>query len=823
MKIPYRWVQEFVDLSLSAEQARERLVNAGVEVASLTPIAPDLEGVVVGEIEAIERELGQSRGGHHLYVCRVSTGRERFSVVCGAPNTTPGLRTAFAPPGSVLPGGRRVEAAKVHGVISEGMLCSERELGLGEEHDAGVLVLGGDAPLGADLVGHLGLDDVVLEIEITPNRPDCLSVVGIARELAALTGAPFRPPKITLDVSDEDVHALARVRIEAPELCHRFSARVITGVKVVPSPAWMAARLRAVGLRPISNVVDVTNYVMWEIGHPLHAFDYETVARENGLPTIVVRRAGPEERIKTLDGQSRALDPSMLLIADPSRGIGIAGVMGGAETEVTADTTRVLLEAAYFLPASIRRTSRTLGLKTDAAYRFERGADIDALIDGGARAAQLIQSLGGGRIARSVIDEYPTRHTPPRVRLRMSRVKRILGIAPPPETAVSILTALGLPTRRHGDELDVEVPSFRRDLTMEDDLVEEVIRVWGYDRIPSTLPGGAISLVRLPDTRRQDRAVRTALVGAGLAEAVTYSFSSPAQAAVLRGPEDKPPVELVNPMSEEASVLRQHPLEGLLGAVATNLRRRQANVRLFEIAVVFNWGAPRAPQAPPRADRGASAGPSATFEQRWVTIALTGARSDATWSQAEQPVDVYDAKGLAEHVLAALGTPVQGQAGGRLAGFETDSHGVLFAADGATLAEFGEVAAEVRNAYGIETPVFAAVIDLDAVAARPRPPVRYEPLPRFPAVQRDMAFVAGADQQVAAADVEAALREHAGPLLRGVTLFDVFRFPDGRRSLAWRLTFQAADRTLTDEEVNAIHAEVTGAITRRFGLVLRSA
>jgi phenylalanyl-tRNA synthetase beta chain len=824
MKIPYRWVREFVELSLSAEQARDRLVNAGVEVASLTPIAPDLKGVVIGEIEAIERELGQSRGGHRLHLCRVSTGRERFSVVCGAPNTAAGLRTAFAPPGAVLPGGRRVEAAKLHGVTSEGMLCSERELGLGEEHDAGVLVLGADAPLGADLVSHLGLDDVVLEIEITPNRPDCLSVVGVARELAALTGAPFRPPKIALDASGDDVNALARVRIEAPDLCHRFTGRVITDVTVGPSPAWMAARLRAVGLRPISNVVDVTNYVMWEIGHPLHAFDYDTVAREDSRPTIVVRRARPDERMKTLDGQTRALDPTMLLIADPSRGIGIAGVMGGAETEVTTGTARVLLEAAYFLPASIRRTSRTLGLKSDAAYRFERGADIDALIDGGARAAQLIQALGGGRIARGVIDEYPTRHPRPRVRLRMSRVKRILGIAPPAETAVSILTALGLPARRHGEELDVEVPSFRRDLTMEDDLVEEVIRVWGYDRIPSTLPGGAISLVRLPETRRQDRAVRAALVGAGLAEAVTYSFSSPAQSAMLRGPEDKPPVELLNPMSEEASVLRSHPLEGLLGAVATNVRRRQANVRLFEIAVVFNWGAPGAPQAPQRADRGeASAGPSATFERRWATIALTGARTDATWSHTEQPVDVYDAKGLAEHVLAALGVQVHGQAGGRLAGFETDSHGVLVAGDGAALAEFGEVAVDVRNAYGIETPVFAAVIDLDAVAARPRPPVRYEPLPRFPAVQRDMAFVAGADQQVAAADVEAALREHAGPLLRDVTLFDVFRFPDGRRSLAWRLTFQAADRTLTDEEVNAIHAEVTGAITRRFGLVLRSA
>jgi len=829
VKIPYRWIREFVDLQITAEQARDTLVNAGVEVAGVTSTAPDVKGVVVGEIEAIERELGESHG-HTLVLCRVSTGSKRFSVICGAPNTAPGLRAAFAPPGAVLPGNRAIGAATIRGVTSEGMLCSERELGVGEEHEAGVLALEPDAPLGADLVSHLGLDDVVLEIEITPNRPDCLSVFGVARELSALTGTPLRAPKLVLPEPEEDVHALARVRIEAPDLCHRFTARVMTGVKIGPSPAWMAARLRAVGLRPISNVVDVTNYVMWEIGHPLHAFDYDTVAGEgSGLaspPTIVVRRAREGERMKTLDGQTRALDPSMLLIADPARGIGIAGVMGGADTEVKADTTRVLLESAYFLPASIRRTSRTLGLKTDAAYRFERGADIEALLDGSTRAAQLIGELAGGRIARGVIDVYPTKHTPPRVRLRMSRVKRVLGIAPPPETATSILAGLGLPTQRRGDELDVEVPSFRRDVTQEDDLVEEIIRVWGYDRIPSTLPGGAISLVRLPATRRQDRVVRTALVGAGLAEAVTYSFTDPRRVALLRSPDDKPPIELLNPMSEEGSLLRQHPLDGLLGAVATNVRRRQPNARLFEIATIFSWRAPGAPQAPQQAGRGgATAGPSAdtsTSERRWLAIAVTGARGDAAWYRGEEPVDVYDAKGLAEHALAALGVRVRGQAGGRLAGFEPDTHGVLLTDDGAAVAEFGEVAAPVRGAFGIDAPVFAAAIDLDAVAALPRPAVRYEALPRFPAVQRDMAFVAGADRPVAAAEVEAALRAEAGPLLRDVTLFDVFRFPDGRRSLAWRLTFQAADRTLTDEEVNAIHARVAAAITQRFGLLLRT-
>jgi phenylalanyl-tRNA synthetase beta chain len=819
MKVPYRWIREFVDLQITPEQAADRLINAGVEVASVTSIAPDVKGVVVGEIVAIERELGESHG-HRLVLCRVSTGAQRFNVVCGAPNAVAGARAAFAPPGAVLPGNRPLRMITIRGVTSEGMLCSERELGLGDEHEAGLLTLDRDAPLGADLVNHLGLDDVVLEIEITPNRPDCLSVVGVARELAALTGAPFHAPAIALTESGEDVHALARVRIEDPDLCHRFTARVISDVKIAPSPAWMAARLRAVGLRPISNVVDVTNYVMWEIGHPLHAFDYDAVAGEgSGLvspPTIVVRRARPGERLKTLDGQTRGLEPSMLLIADPGCGIGIAGVMGGAATEVKSHTTRVLLEAAYFLPTSIRRTSRMLGLKSDAAYRFERGADIEALADGSARAAQLIRELAGGRIARGSIDAYPTPHPTPRVRLRMSRVRRLLGVAPDAGTATSILSSLGLPTERRDEELDVTIPSFRRDLTLEDDLVEEVIRVWGYERIPSTLPGGAISVARLPATRRQERAVRTALAGAGLVEAVTFSFTDTTHAALLRGPEDTPPVELLNPLSEDAAILRHHPLAGLLGVVATNLRRRQPNVHVFEIAPIFvwNWGTPGAPQAPPV--------PQSTREPRWAAIALTGARGEPAWYRGDESVDVYDAKGFAEHAVAALGVRVRGEGGGRLAGFEPDSHGVLVA-EGAVVGEFGEVAASVREGYGIDLPVFAAVLDLDALMALPPAALRHEPLPRFPAVQRDMAFVVGADQQIAAAEVEAALRAEAGPLLGDITLFDVFRLSDGRQSLAWRLTFQAPDRTLTDDEVNAIHARVARAITGRFALTLRTA
>ena len=825
MKIPYAWIREFVDLRLTAAQAADRLVNAGIEVASVTPLAPDCKGVVVGEIEAIERELGESSGGYPLFVCRVSTGREHYSVVCGAPNTKVGARAAFAPPGAVLAGGRRIATAKIHGAESQGMLCSERELGIGEEHEAGILLLDGARP-GADLIAALGLDDHVLEVEITPNRPDCLSVVGIARELAALTGARFRLPTIALKESGEAARTLARVRIEAPDLCHRFTARVINGVTVGPSPGWLRARLRAVGLRPISNVVDATNYVLWELGQPLHAYDYETVA--DG--TIVVRRARAGERFTTLDGQERALDASMLLIADPRRAIGLAGVMGGANTEVTDRTTRILLESAWFAPASIRRTSRALGLRTDAAYRFERGADIEMLVTASARAAALIAELAGSAIARGVVDAYPRKRKPQRVRLRMSRVKRVLGVAPPLAQARKILAGLGLPGKARGTDLEVTVPSFRRDVAIEDDLVEEIIRVWGYHRIPSTLPGGAIALVTHPATMRQSQTVRRALVGAGLAEVITHSFSDPARAALLRQPSDPAPVELLNPLAQDASWLRSNPLEGVLGAVATNVRRQQPDVRIFELCKTYARGAEagktgvsepaRVSLRPPSTQAGLPH--PATTEPRWLAIALTGARGEPGWSGPNERADVYDAKGLAEHALDALGARASTGEAGALGGFEPDCHGTLVADGGAILGEFGEVAAALRENLGIPAPVFAAVLSLDAVGALAPAPTRYQALPRFPAVERDLAFVVGGGQTPTAAQIESALREAAGPLLRRLVLFDVFPFPDGRASLAWRLLFQAEDRTLTDDEVNAIQERVVRRITETFHITLRS-
>ena len=485
MKITFRWLKEFVETDLDARAVADRLTNAGIGVEQIAPVVEGLAGVVVGEIEAIERDLGVSAAGHHNRLVQVALPERRFSVVCGAPNATPGLRAAFAPPGARLPGLGEVKATKIRGVVSEGILCSEKELGISDDH-SGVLVLPAEAPLGADLSTYLGLDDWILDIEITPNRPDALSVVGVAREVATLTGAPFRFPQVLATESEPEASALAALDIQASDLCPRFSARVITGLTVKPSPPWLAQRLRAVGLRPINNLVDVTNYIMWEMGQPLHAFDLDTLARH----TVVVRRARPGERMKTLDGQERALGPDMALVCDPRHAVGIGGVMGGADSEVTASTTNVLLEAAYWDPGSIRRTSRALGLSTDAAYRFERGGDIEAPPDVLARAAQLMADIGGGTVARGVLDAYPEPRPLRRLAVRLARVERVVGVAPPREEAVRILQALGFAVDDSGDDLQVVVPSFRRDIQQEDDLVEEIIRIWGYDKIPLTLAGG---------------------------------------------------------------------------------------------------------------------------------------------------------------------------------------------------------------------------------------------------------------------------------------------------------------------------------------------
>jgi phenylalanyl-tRNA synthetase beta chain len=810
MKISYRWLKEFVETELEPRQIAERLVNAGIEVAAITPVVEGLNGIVVAQIEAVERELEPTPAGHRNRLCRVALPTKTFAVVCGAPNAGPGVRTALAPPGATLPGGRRVKSARIHGVTSEGMLCSEKELGIGDDHD-GILVLPPDAPLGADLSTYLGLDDQILEIEITPNRPDALSVVGVAREIAALTGAPFRFPQVAVKESEPDAASLAAVEIDAPDLCPRFCARVISGLTVRPSPPWMAQRLRAVGLRPINNLVDVTNYVMWELGQPLHAFDYERVTRH----TIVVRRARPGERITTLDGQDRALAPSMALVCDPERALGIGGVMGGGDSEVTDQTTAVLLEAAYWDPGSIRRTSRAVGLATDAAYRFERGGDIEGLTEALNRAAQLMADLGGGTVARGTLDVYPVPRAHPRIGLRLSRVERLIGACPPPDEAVRILQALGFAVDNSGTDLLVIVPSFRRDIFQEDDLVEEIVRIWGYDKIPLARDrGGELVPVTRPAGLRLARAVARQLSGAGLFECISYAFVDPDRLALMGWDDPSRLIALQNPLSRERSVLRPSLLPGLLEALATNANRQITDARLFEVGHVF---------LPHREEDG----DYPAHEESWVAMVLTGLRQPRAWHAPRERVDMYDAKGMAELVLGAAEVSEWESAAwpdGAVPRHLEPGHSGRLVAAGREVGSFGELAAPVREGLDLAAPVFVVEVSLSALLALAAWTPRYRPLPRFPAVHRDLALVASAD--VTAAEIESAIRSMRAPLLTRLLLFDVYsgdQVGPRRRSLAWSLTYQAPDRTLTDSEVNELHARIVEEIVKRFGAEIRGA
>jgi len=810
MKISYRWLREFVDTDVGPREIRDRLINAGIEVASIEPVVEGLSGVVVGEIEAIERELGESRAGHMNRLCRVALPGRTLKVVCGAPNAAPGVRSALAPPGATLPGGREIAATKIRGVTSEGMLCSERELGLGAD-EAGIMVLPDDAPLGADLTTYLGLDDWVLEVEITPNRPDALAVVGIAREVAALTGAPFHFPHVAVKEMEPDAHALASVEIDAPDLCPRFSARVITALTVRPSPPWLQQRLRAVGLRPINNLVDATNYVMWELGQPLHAFDYDRVAERK----IVVRRARTGERITTLDGQVRSLGPDMAMVCDPTRALAVGGVMGGADSEVTDRTTSVLLEAAYWDPGGIRRTSRALGLSTDAAYRFERGGDIEGLREALDRAAQLMADLGGGQVARGVLDVYPKPRSHPRITLRLARVERVIGASPARSEAVGILQRLGFAVDDSGADLEVVVPSFRRDIAQEDDLVEEVARIWGFEKVPVALArGGEIRPVTRPRSLSLTRAVSRALNAAGLAESITYAFVDPDRLRAMGWHQPDGLVTLQNPLSRERSVLRPSMLPGLLDVVALNVNRGTSDVKVFEVARVFG------PRRPEDVDR-------PLHEELWVGIVLTGLREPRGWTASRERVDVHDAKGIAELALGAAGAPrwqtVSWPPGTGVPYLEAGRAGGL-SADGREVGWFGEVALGVREAFGLAAPVFAAEVSLTALGDLPAEVPRYQALPRFPAVERDLAIAVSRD--VSAGEIEAYLRSMRVPLLARVSLFDVYegdQVGEGRRSLAWGLTYQAPDRTLTDREVNELHARIVADVCQRFRAEIRGA
>ena len=791
MRAPLSWIREFTPLDTTDVDAiADALNQLGLEVEEIDEPGRDINGVVAARILDVVPHPGADR----IRLADVDFGDGQIRVVCGAPNIEPGMVVPFARVGAVLPGDFKIERRKIRGVVSEGMLCSARELGLGDDH-AGILELAGDAPLGTDVREVLGLDDVVFDLSITPNRPDAMGIAGVARELAAHFALPFELHEAEPGPVLEEV-AGARVFVEEPDRCPRFVA-VAARVTMGESPEWMQRRLRLAGMRPISNVVDVTNYVMLERCRPLHAFDLGRLAGRG----IVVRLAAAGEKMTTLDGVERTFTDTDLLICDGERvAQGIAGVMGGAAAEVSETTTEILLESAYFEPSGIARTAKRLGLRSEASARFERGVDPNNAGSGAARAMELFVQVADAAPAAGAIDAYPRRIERPRITVRTERVNKLLGTTLTDTDVAAYLAPLGI-------EMDgnvASVPTYRPDLEREIDIVEEVGRRYGLDRIARTVPSNPEKIGALTPAQRERRIVADVLVGAGYDEAFSLPLLAPADLANAGRPSEDV-IEVENPLRGEESILRPAILPGLLRAVAFNAAHGEPDVALFEQGTVF---------APPRP------GDPLPTERR----ALAFARSHEAVRTPHEPnraVDVYDATA----VVSALAQEL------RLADVRLDAAAVdgfhptraaRLVVDGVPIGAIGQVADTVVDALALVGPVVAAELDVDALLAGARMDRASQPISRFPASNVDLAFVV--DELVPAADIRATLLRTGGELLEAVTLFDVFRSAsvgDGKVSLAFALRYRAPDRTLTDDEVGALRQAGIEAVASEHGASLR--
>lgn len=804
MRVSMRWLQELVEVDMPVSGLADLLDMTGTAVEAVHRLGEGLEGVVVGRVLRKEPHPDAEK----LTVCEVDVGGERpLRIVCGAANFREGDKVPVATVGAALPGGARIERARLRGVESEGMMCSAPELGVTGD-PSGLLVLPSDAPVGASFAEYYGLADVVLELEVTPNRPDELSMKGIAREVGAITRKPWRSPSFELTEVGPGVDTLVHVSIEDEDLCGRYAARFVRGVKVGPSPAWLQERLAAAGARPVNNIVDVTNYVMFEAGQPLHAFDAATIAEADGRSAIVVRRARPGEKLVTLDGQERDLTEDMLVIADPERAVALAGVMGGADTEVSEETVDVLLESAYFAPTSVSRTSRKLGLVSEASLRFERGVDPHGCERASARAAQLMAEVAGGEVAPGVVDAYPHPVIPARLTLRVARVNAILGTSLQREDVTDILRRLGLETAGDGEELEVTVPTFRPDLEREVDLVEEVVRVWGMDRVPLTLPCGSERVGALTEQQRLRRRVGAALRAAGLNETITYSFVDPEDVARLGwtfGPDERP-VELVNPMSAEQSVMRPTLAAGLLRAVSYNQARGVPDVHLYETGKVF-WTAE---------------GRKRPKEREMAGGAMAGAWHRPEWSEEARTLEFFDGKGVLASLAEELGVERWRVRAAERPWLQAGRAAEVLL-DGDVAGWLGEVDPLVAEAFETQPPVVMFELSMPSLTRAAVVLKPYADIPRFPAVNLDVALVVAED--VTAERVQEAIRSAGGKLLESVRLFDVYRgkgVPEGAKSLAFALAYRAEDRTLTDEEVRAVHDKLVRKVAGAVGAELRA-
>jgi len=801
MKVTQNWLKEYVEIALSPEELSHRLTMAGLEVDAMDRLGEGLDQVIVARLADVRPHPDADR----LTLCAVETGTETLQVVCGATNHKTGDLVALAQSGTDLPGGFKIKKSKIRGQESNGMLCSVSELGLASRSD-GILILPPGLPLGKPVFEMLGLKDVRFELGLTPNRPDCLSVVGVAREIAGMTGATLHLPSVTIEESDTAAAAKTSVSILDAELCPRYAARLIEGVVIGPSPDWLVKRLESVGMRSINNVVDVTNFVMMEFGQPLHAFDFDMLRERR----IVVKRAVDGDTFTTLDGQIRALLASDLVICDGEGPVALAGIMGGENSEVRPETTDILLESAYFNPGAIRRTSKRLGLHTESSHRFERGGDVDIVPIALDRAAVLIAELADGKIAGGVIDQYP--HVLPKRQLTISAVRtsRLLGLPVDLGEIQRVLNGIGLRGTPVAEEsLTVEVPHFRPDIEREIDLIEEVARLIGYDRIPVTMPTGKMHDQPLPRHLQLEGKLRDVIVELGFAEVINYSFVSAVSVDRLALPADDPrrsSVAVLNPLTEEQAVMRTTLIPSLLETAARNIAYRTNDLAMFELRPVF---IPRSGEELP-------------CEQLRLTALLTGRREIEGWAQQGDAADFFDIKGIAEELLSRLNVGDVRWLSEHEEGFFHPGKSCAVKSGKLHLGTLGEVHPQVLRAFDINQPVMLLDLNAEAMFAAAGGYPGFRPLSRYPDVERDSAFLV--DEAITAEQIFNTLGQVRLKDLESIVLFDVYRgasLPAGKKSLAIRARYRALDRTLTDELVQDLHARLVKAMEKSLGAELR--
>ena len=796
MKLPLKWLKDFTDIKADVKKYADALTLSGSKVEGFETLGEEIDRVVVGRILSVEKHPDADR----LLVTKVDAGNETIQIVTGATNIKVNDLIPVALDGSSLPGGKKIKKGKLRGVESCGMMCSISELGVTKEDfpnaaEDGIFILEEDCVPGTDIKEILGLNDTVVEFEITSNRPDCFSILGLARESAATFGTDFKKPEIRVNELGDLIEGQATIEIQAPELCNRYAARIVRNVKIEPSPAWMQERLKAAGVRPISNIVDITNYVMLEYGQPMHAFDLENL----GGHKIIVRRAANGEKMQTLDGQDRELDSSMLVIADADRPVAVAGVMGGANSEITPETKTILFESANFNGTSVRLTAKKLGMRTEASGRFEKGLDPENVIDAINRAAQLVEELGAGVVCKGIVDCYPVKAKRRTIPFNPVQINTLLGTDIDADVMKNIFARLEIEVNDTAGT--VTVPTFRPDLECEADLAEEVARFYDYNNIKATLlEGKAATIGGRTYKQKLEQIIAETMRSCGLSEIYTYSFTSPKVFDKINLPADselRRTVVITNPLGEDYSIMRTTTLPDMLGVLATNYNRRVEKAALFEMSHVY------LPKSLPLTEL--------PNEKQVLTLGMYGGN-----------VDFFDLSGAIEELMSVLGIKEFSLEAvydnpsfhpGRTAKLIINSTdcGII-----------GEVHPAVSEKFEAAQRNYIAMIDIEPLINNAVLKPEYKPLPRFPAVTRDIAMLV--DDSVPVKQIENQIILKGGKILEEVRLFDVYKgkqVPDGKKSVAYSILFRSADRTLTDEEVGKAMADIIKALSEKLNAQLR--